>query len=293
MWVFVVAVVTLLAFAFRQWRFKARAKLPKPALVDTVQRRPPPVTEGLRVCVIGGSGNIGARVVKLLRSDAAVNAIIVADVVAPVASVLERTAGDTASVSFVRTDITNAAQVELALAGCQAVVHLASLIDLRRSEHVANMLFNINVVGACNVLNAAVAGGVRALVYTASTAARFQGVHPREANCEVEDDPVTGRNRILQLPPPPNHYGSTKHAAELMVLAADGRGGTLRTCAVAPHAVFGHKDAVYLEPEVVAIVNNTRMPRLVSAAQVGSYACTRGCGVGGGEVAVCVSPPHC
>ena len=103
-------------------------------------------------------------------------------------------------------DVRDAGAVGRALAGCEAVLHVAALYsyDAPAAEHEA-----VNVEGTRNVLAACRAAGVRRLVHT-STAGTCGPVAGRPAS-ELDEPPAWE----LAVP-----YKRTKLAAERLVLAA-------------------------------------------------------------------------
>lgn len=260
-----VAVVALL-WLWRHFTFVPVKSLPLPPVRERVEHRSKKNTKAITVVVVGGAGNIGSLVVDQLLDDAAVGSVVVADVAPCPARFV-----DESRVRYARVDITQAAQVDDAMRGADACIHLASAIDLRLTQYTVPFMRNINVVGTANIINACVSHGVRALVYTGSTAGRFQGHQPREPDAHLEDDPITGLNRIFSIGVPPSLYGSTKNEAEKHVLAANGRGGVLRTCVCSPHAVIGSRDGIYLEAEVRGEVEGPAQPRLARWEDLGEY----------------------
>lgn len=114
-------------------------------------------------------------------------AVVVADMVAP--------RHLPAGVTYRKCNVTESGDVDAAVRGCDAAVHLASVIDMRSSAFHQVRMRNINIVGTHNVINACVANGLAALVYTGSTAARYHGVQPREPRSDVEDE--GDQNRIF------------------------------------------------------------------------------------------------
>ena len=132
--------------------------------------------------------------------------------------------------------------------GVDAVFHLASLIDLRSWAHHYAKLFNVNVVGTANVVEACVANNVKALVYTGSFAARFDAPELR-AEGRVENN-KSGKNNIFDMNPDGgcSWYAKTKCLAEregtsILVLFAS----LLRCSSVNPVCVFGHGDRFQMD----------------------------------------------
>ena len=108
-----------------------------------------------KVVVTGGSGLLGRFVVEELARYCAVTVL---DIVPP-----------RADVPFARADILDFSAVAQALAGQDAVVHLAGIDDGNASRD--KDYFETNVQGAWNVFEAAEAAGLRQIVAASSTAA--------------------------------------------------------------------------------------------------------------------------
>ena len=133
----------------------------------------------MRVLITGGRGFIGAWTARvLLEGGHDVRTFDVQDD----AALFERIVGDRGAgghVAHVHGDITDAAQVDAAVDGCDAVVHLAAvLIPTARRDPLLGA--RINVMGTLHVFEAAKRSGVRGIAY-ASSAAVFgpdDGVHP-------------------------------------------------------------------------------------------------------------------
>ncbi|BDE06751.1 nucleoside-diphosphate sugar epimerase [Vulcanimicrobium alpinum] len=133
----------------------------------------------MRVLITGGRGFIGAWTARvLLQGGHDVRTFDVQDD----ATLFERIVGDHSAgrrVVHVHGDITDAAQVDAAVNGCDAVVHLAAvLIPTARRDPLLGA--RINVMGTLHVFEAAKRTGVRGIAY-ASSAAVFgpdDGLHP-------------------------------------------------------------------------------------------------------------------
>ena len=162
--------------------------------------------------------------------------------------------------------------------GADAVFHVASLIELRDHKYRQHRLYDVNVTGATNIINACIRTGVSRLVYTSSTATvmddrEVDGAWTEEAfaDVRVEDLPChyaitkkceRARRRQFDLFPaqadtaPPLHRllgrasVRTTRMAEERVLKANGR-GRLRTIALRPFVPFGPGDRVW-RPALVA-----------------------------------------
>lgn len=108
-----------------------------------------------RVVVTGGSGLLGRFVVDALIGDCAVSVL---DIVSP-----------QQDVPYVEADILDHEAVRAALAGQDAVIHLAGIDDGNASHD--RDYFATNVQGAWNVFHAAEEAGLRKLVVASSVAA--------------------------------------------------------------------------------------------------------------------------
>lgn len=122
----------------------------------------------MRVLVTGGTGFVGAWTARAIEDAGHQVRFLVRD-----ASRLTSSAAALGvDVSDHRTgDITDAASVQAALDGCDAVVHCAAVVatDPRRADE----MLETNVVGAQNVLGAAVAALLDPIVHVSSISALF------------------------------------------------------------------------------------------------------------------------
>lgn len=75
-----------------------------------------------------------------------------------------------ASVEFVYGDVTNLAHLHAAMAGCDAVIHLAALVSVPHSLTAPLETHRVNTTGAVNVLEAARQAGVRRCVLASTCA---------------------------------------------------------------------------------------------------------------------------
>ncbi|MBC2596096.1 NAD-dependent epimerase/dehydratase family protein [Ruficoccus amylovorans] len=186
----------------------------------------------MKVLVTGGGGFLGRHVVeRLLARGLEVR-------------VLGRSAQpelEKRGVEIVRGDIADATAVDRAVAGTEAVFHVAAKAGVwgPREEY-----FSANVLGTRHVLAACVRHGVGRLVYTSTPSVVFTG----EAFSGADESLPYGKNWLCPYP-------ETKAQAEREVLAASGHDGLL-TCALRPHLIWGVGD-----PHIV--------PRLVDRARRG------------------------
>jgi UDP-glucose 4-epimerase len=135
----------------------------------------------VRYLITGGSGYIGSRLVNYLSDRAETAAIVVADVRPPL-SYRPRT-------TFARVDVRDRQGVrdlfEAERPDC--VVHLAYLLNPIHDEAA---MYDVDVNGSQNVLEAASAAGVGQVLVTSSTTA--YGAFPDNPVPLTEEDPVRG-----------------------------------------------------------------------------------------------------
>ncbi len=112
-----------------------------------------------RVAVTGGAGHFGSSVIELLLDEPTVEQVICLDVIEP------RITHD--KLVFARADVRDEAGLLRLFEGADTVVHLAFLISRYRPKELYE---GINVEGSKNVFRAAVAAGVRQIVYASSVA---------------------------------------------------------------------------------------------------------------------------
>lgn len=140
----------------------------------------------MRVLVTGGSGFLGSGVVEGLA--AAGYEVTSGDLRVPGGAGPGETPGPPGSVQHVRLDVTDAAAVSNAVAGHDAVVHLASVVDPDGMGRDA--AYRVDVDGSRHVIAACVEHGVRRLVVSSSGAA--YGYHADNPVPITEDQPVRG-----------------------------------------------------------------------------------------------------
>ncbi len=122
----------------------------------------------MKVTITGAGGNAGQAVSRLVAE--AGFEVRMADMVAP--------APDVASLGeFVRCDTRTPTDVQRAVAGADAVVHLAAWHSAHRPPVSDATIFAVNVDGTFNVLEACRAEGVGALVFASSMAYGWRGVY--------------------------------------------------------------------------------------------------------------------
>ncbi len=135
----------------------------------------------MRYVITGGAGYIGSRLVDLLSRREETEQIVICDL-APPAAYRPKT-------QFERVDVRDRDSVRAVLqrSGADALIHLAFILNPSHDEH---LMYDVDVNGTHNVLEAAAAAGTgQALVTSSSTA---YGAFPDNPVPLTEDDPVRG-----------------------------------------------------------------------------------------------------
>jgi UDP-glucose 4-epimerase len=135
----------------------------------------------MRYLITGGSGYLGTRLVSLLSSRDDTEEIVICDV-RPPATYRPRT-------RYERLDVRDLEGVRALVTRERpdALVHLAFFLD---PIHDEALMYDVDVNGTHNVLEAAASGGVGHVLVTTSTAA--YGAFPDNPEPLTEDDPVRG-----------------------------------------------------------------------------------------------------
>ena len=160
------------------------------------------MTTGGRVAIVGGAGRLGTAVCHALIGSAW-------DVTIVDRSVQRR---PRRGVELRTADLGDPCSLDAALAGVDAVVHLAGLHGAHLVAGVApRAVWAVNVDGTANLLRSALGGGVRRLVFASSTSVYGPGSPPGcparvldESTVPVADDvydlsKLTGERMVRQL----------------------------------------------------------------------------------------------
>jgi len=146
----------------------------------------------MRILVTGSAGHLGEALVRTLR-DAAHDVVGIDIAASPCTAAV----GSVADRDF----------VDRCMRGVQAVLHVATLHKPHVATHARQSFVDTNVTGTLNLLEAAVANGVGAFVFTSTTSVFGDALTPPpgEPAAWITEDVV---------PLPKNIYGVTKTAAE-------------------------------------------------------------------------------
>jgi len=170
----------------------------------------------MRVLLTGGSGFLGSFTAEQL----AAGGHVVRALVRPRSD--KRVLEKLPAVELAPGAIEDRASLTAAVAGVDAIVHVAGIVKARRPED----FFQVNAQGTRNLLEAALANGVGRFVYVSSLSA----VGPSLDGSPVRDDAE---------PRPVTQYGRSKLEAERAVLAAKDR---LHVTVLRPPLIYGPRD---------------------------------------------------
>lgn len=159
------------------------------------------------ILVTGASGFVGGHVTRaLVRAGAPVRVLLrSSSSTAAIDDLLDNPAGRDA-VEIVRGDLTDAASLRAAVAGCRQLYHVAA--DYRLWARDPREMYRSNVTGTANLLDAAADAGVSRIVYTSTVGCMGWPADGRPTN---EDFPVCEADMS-------GHYKRSKFQAEQVAL---------------------------------------------------------------------------
>jgi nucleoside-diphosphate-sugar epimerase len=200
----------------------------------------------MRILVTGGTGFVGCHTVAALVAAGHEPRLLVRspDRVAPA---LGPVGVDPAAVETVVGDVTDAAGVRRAAAGCDAALHAAAVwtLDPRRAGEIAR----VNAPGARIVLRTAAEAGLDPIVHVSSYAALL----PRRSDRLLDGDSPVGA--------PPVPYAASKAAAEAVARGLQDEGAPVAI--TYPGMVWGPHDPHLGETSRLALqVLGGRLPLL-------------------------------
>ena len=134
----------------------------------------------------------------------------------------------TSKIKWIDADVTNPVALEEAFADVTHVIHAAAIVSF--NPRLAKTLFEVNVNGTRNVVNACLAAGVKKLIHISSVAAlgRLKGDTLIDENHKWIDNPLNST------------YAETKYLAELEVFRGQEEG--LNTVLVNPSVILAAAD---------------------------------------------------
>ena len=207
----------------------------------------------MRYLITGGSGYIGTRLVELLARRGDTEKIVIADVVPPRGGYQPKT-------EFERVDVRDRGAVHSALqrANPDVLVHLAFILN---PSHDEGLMYDVDVNGTHNVLEAAADAGIGQVLVTTSGVA--YGAFPDNPDPITEDHPVRGVARFS--------YARDKTESDRIVQLWALQHPDVVTTIVRPCIVFGPNVDNYL----VRLWSKAPSPSTPATSTATSSSCTR------------------
>jgi dihydroflavonol-4-reductase len=189
---------------------------------DELAHRPP--LHGRLVLVTGGTGFIGSYIIKnLITKGYAVRAIRRSNklpfFISP--DILDK-------VEWVEGNVLDFVSLNDAMQGVQAIIHSAAVVSFDKKDR--HEMYQVNVEGTANVINAAVDNGVGRFLHVSSVAALGRSV--KEETVSEQKKWEEHKNNT--------HYAKTKHHSELQVWRGFAEG--LEGVIINPSTVLGYGD---------------------------------------------------
>ncbi len=153
----------------------------------------------MRILITGGAGFIGSAVTKNLREHGLETKTL--DIINPREKQGEHLLGS----------IMNQEDLAKAMQGCDAIIHLAAMVGVKRTDIKRKECLDINILGTRNVLKQAAKAGIKKIVFSSSS----------EVYGEPDKIPVKETDPVH----PKSVYGVTKLAGEEYLRAFSRDGG--------------------------------------------------------------------
>ena len=202
----------------------------------------------MRVLVTGGTGVLGRAVARRLAQEG----------VDVVAMARREPAVLPHGVRYVAGDVSDAASVGAAVAGVDAVVHLAWFMHSGEPPEVVR---SVNVGGMANVLDAMERTGCARIVFSSSvTAYGSDGAHPQPYR---EDEPLR--------PDPAFLYGAHKEECEALIAQRGVDAVVARVGTTLGRGVENSVTSAFAGPAIVGIAGDANQWQLVHQEDVGRF----------------------
>jgi nucleoside-diphosphate-sugar epimerase len=146
------------------------------------------------------------------------------------------------NVTWVECDVTDINSLTQIFTGASCVVHAAALVSFARKHK--DKMFQTNVEGTANVVNACLKAGVKRLIHVSSVAALGKSLNQ---NIVTEDSPWPGTYT-------PSNYGLTKYLAELEVYRGEAEG--ISVAMVNPSIILSSTDLKQSSGQIFQYLKN-------------------------------------
>jgi nucleoside-diphosphate-sugar epimerase len=187
------------------------------------------VSQKYSYIVTGGSGMVGKRLLQMLIDGGAKKVTSIDIIPTPNDQRLP-------SVNYLVCDIGSLPDLKESTKGHDIMIHTAALVG---PFHPSDKYTQVNFLGTINVIEACKANKIKVLVDCSSPSTRMDGsdiLGKESSQLKYAEGSYV------------HEYARTKAVGEMAVLAANSE--SLRTCAVAPHQVYGEEDKLFL-PSVI------------------------------------------
>lgn len=144
----------------------------------------------MKILITGASGTAGQAIARLMKQTST-HELVLADMTPPPTDL--RDAG-----TFVRCDTRSVSDVDGAVAGCDAVIHLAAWHCAHNPPVSDETIFAVNVDGTFNVTQSCRKDGVKALIFASSMAYGLWGVYG--ASKVIGENLVQNFHNITKVP---------------------------------------------------------------------------------------------
>ncbi|MFN5134163.1 MAG: NAD-dependent epimerase/dehydratase family protein [Chitinophagaceae bacterium] len=176
------------------------------------------------IFVTGGAGLVGAALLKqLLHQNKSPIKALYRNHFPPTLS-----KDELAEIQWVKGDVLNTSLLYNELKGCKQVYHSAAIVSYHKKRR--EQMYNINIEGTANMVNASLENGVEKFVHVSSVAAIGRIRKGEDVNEETKWTEETSGS----------HYGKTKYLSELEVWRGIGEG--LNAVIVNPSIVLGEAE---------------------------------------------------
>ncbi|UCE09040.1 MAG: NAD-dependent epimerase/dehydratase family protein, partial [Candidatus Thorarchaeota archaeon] len=190
----------------------------------------------MKVLVTGATGYLGRKLIPaLIKEGHKVRAFVRST---------SNTSGLSADIEIVKGDVLNYASLELAVEGMDVVIHLAAYFDFYPKDK--DLLYQVNVEGVRNTMNACVGTSVQRFIYCSSTEAIGPVKYP-PGNEDTELNPSFD-------------YGKSKVQAEQAIREITNNTG-MAHIVLRPTGIIGEGET-YVAFEAIQAVNEGDIPAI-------------------------------